>query len=56
MASSGTDHHHGADENPSWSGNVANSHSWVTSTRRRKPYATAATGTPIKAPNSSSAT
>ena len=55
-ARTGNGHHAGAVEKPRSAGRVWKTHSCATSTSLRKPKATAATGTPISAPNTSSTT
>ena len=45
-------HQAGVESNPRSTGRVVNTHSWPLVDSPRKPYATAATGTPMTAPSS----
>ena len=54
--SSGTGHQTGAVSKPRCVGRLTKSHFWATATSFRNPYATAATGTPMSAPKTSSTT
>ena len=55
-ARKGIDHHDGWLSKPSSPGSVSNTYCWASATSLRKKYETAATGTPMIAPNTTSMT
>ena len=54
--SGGMGHHAGSPLNPRSAGKVVNTYCWTSATHLRKKYATSATGTPTRAPMTSTST